>query len=410
MANDNLSGLDNNENDSDDNLVVPFIVALQVQAAAAAAGIRTERRFRFRMDWERHVAQLVAESNGNFLRTYRMSLSTYIRLYELLMPSLQGPETNAGVSTVSPHVMLHCFLRWLAGGSYLDIRLTAGVSVATFFRLVHKVMRAILNCHELDIKMPETRDELDAAAEKFKAMSLHGSIRGCVACVDGWLCEIRTPSRRDAPNSKSFFSGHYHCHGLNVQLACNANCQFVAVVVAAPGGTNNVAAYRRTNFKHYVDSLPPGRYVLGDNAYICTEHLLTPFSGDNRLDPALDTFNFYCSQLRVTVERSIGLLVQRWQIFKKPMVTRLTTVSAAIQCGTRLHNFIIEHQGLNNDITLLPIIENAPTRQNNELYAHTEGAVADITGNSVMRDMIVRELRESAYTRPVYNIVRNAQP
>jgi hypothetical protein len=150
--------------------------------------------------------------------------------------------------------------------------------------------------------------------------------------------------------------------------------------------------------------------VLGDNAYICTEHLLTPFSGDNKLDPALDTFNFYCSQLRVTVERSIGLLVQRWQIFKKPMVTRLATVSAAIQCGTRLHNFIIEHQGLNNDITLLPIIENAPTRQNDELYAHTEGAVADITGNSVMRDMIVRELRESAYTRPVYNIVRNAQP
>jgi len=39
--------------------------------------------------------------------------------------------------------MLNCLLRWLAGGIYIDIRLSAGISPAYFDTSVYKCMDAI---------------------------------------------------------------------------------------------------------------------------------------------------------------------------------------------------------------------------------------------------------------------------
>ena len=39
--------------------------------------------------------------------------------------------------------------------------------------------------------------------------------------------------------------------------------------------------------------------MVGDNAYICSETLLTPFSGVEKDDPSKDALNFYLSQMRI---------------------------------------------------------------------------------------------------------------
>ena len=59
------------------------------------------------------------------------------------------------------------------------------------------------------------------------------------------------------------------------------------------------------------------RFVLfGDNAYLNTAYMATPFTnaaGDpNRV--AEDSYNFYHSQLRIRVECASGMLVQQWGI------------------------------------------------------------------------------------------------
>jgi len=41
-----------------------------------------------------------------------------------------------------------------------------------------------------------------------------------------------------------------------------------------------------------IQKLPPRRFVVGDNAYDCSETLLTPFSGIEKDDPSKDAFNF----------------------------------------------------------------------------------------------------------------------
>jgi len=37
------------------------------------------------------------------------------------------------------------------------------------------------------------------------------------------------------------------------------------------------------------------RFVIGDNSYICSETLLTPFSGNEKNGPSKGAFNFYLS-------------------------------------------------------------------------------------------------------------------
>ena len=63
-----------------------------------------------------------------------------------------------------------------------------------------------------------------------------------------------------------------------------------------------------------IQKLPPRRFVVGDNAYDCSETLLTPFSGIEKDYPSKDAFNFYLSQLRIHIEQTFGLMTGKWRI------------------------------------------------------------------------------------------------
>ena len=86
-------------------------------------------------------------------------------------------------------------------------------------------------------------------------------------------------------------------YGINVQAVCNSWCHFIFVALAAPGGVNDIAAFRKTTLHRKVQNLPLGRYIIGDNAYVCSEHLLTPFAGDKKNQEQNNAYNFYLSQL-----------------------------------------------------------------------------------------------------------------
>jgi len=103
-----------------------------------------------------------------------------------------------------------------------------------------------------------------------------------VACLDGYLLQIKVPANAETGNVKAYFSGHYQTYGINMQAACDHHCRFVYAALAAPGGANDIAAYRKVYFSEMVQNLPIRKFVIGDNAYVCTETLLTPFSGKEK--------------------------------------------------------------------------------------------------------------------------------
>jgi len=76
-----------------------------------------------RFDGDSHLAKLRAL--GMFKKYYRMSEERFESLYELLLDDLSRTESKANCSTeqgpIPPRACLSCTLRWLAGGSYLDL-------------------------------------------------------------------------------------------------------------------------------------------------------------------------------------------------------------------------------------------------------------------------------------------------
>ncbi|KAG6947855.1 hypothetical protein JG687_00015834 [Phytophthora cactorum] len=138
-----------------------------------------------------------------------MSIKSFAHLLDILAPRLEVDErqssNSSGEEPISPCIMLMATLRYLSGGSYLDIHRTV-----------------------------DSDSEKEVVMADFRAISSGGVMNGCVGCVDGWLCRIKSPSARDAGDvgTGKYFSGHYCCPGINVQGECDAHCRF-------PGSTND---------------------------------------------------------------------------------------------------------------------------------------------------------------------------
>ena len=66
-------------------------------------------------------------------------------------------------------------------------------------------MDAVLDSEALAYKFPSTKKELDEAAQGFESLRSHGAIKGCFACSDGFLLQIKVPSKSETANVKVYF-------------------------------------------------------------------------------------------------------------------------------------------------------------------------------------------------------------
>lgn len=333
-----------------------------------------------------------------------MSLPSFDKLCSLIKPHID--ELNDGrlqrrYQRIGLEIRVACLIRWLAGGRFSEIRHFAGISRATFYWLCYEIIDAILACDDLAIQFPETAAEISESIQGFKNISTGGVVDGCVACLDGFLLLIQPPSPNETGNVMSYYSGHYAAYGINIQAACDSSCRFVYVALAAPGRTADVVALRKTSLSNMIERLPIGSYVIGDNAYVCSEHLLTPFAGEQRRDPKNDTYNFHISQLRIRIEMTFGRLVNRWRIFKKPLSVKLKNTGRVFMAGVRLHNFLENER--------LGMLERRGMPEEPEVIDDDviQVQVPPVLGTSIMREILVEKIYHSGQSRPLRNIQRN---
>ena len=90
------------------------------------------------------------------------------------------------------------------------------------------------------------------------------------------------------------------------------------------------------------DSLPAGYYIVGDDAYPCSNKILTPWPGKN-LSVWKDSFNFWQSSARIHIEQAFGIVKMRWGILWRPLGLTLQKVSLVVSCCLKLHNFILDN-------------------------------------------------------------------
>jgi hypothetical protein len=100
--------------------------------------------------------------------------------------------------------------------------------------------------------------------------------------LDGWLCRIKVPLGKETSNNASYFSGHYRCHGVNIQALCDARCCFTYMSGQSSGGTEDIKAFHGTALNYLLQEIPCGFYVVGDSACALSPSSLVPFTGTDK--------------------------------------------------------------------------------------------------------------------------------
>jgi hypothetical protein len=106
---------------------------------------------------------------------------------------------------------------------------------------------------------------------------------------------IETPPKSQVASVRSFFSGHCKCSGLNIQAASDHHCRFIYIALAGPGVMGDSDAINECKLGELVQNLPEGYVVIGDAAYIPSEHMASIFHGVEKTKPLYDNFNYFAS-------------------------------------------------------------------------------------------------------------------
>jgi hypothetical protein len=297
-----------------------------------------------RLVWDNFVGKYGARPD--FERSIRMKLSSFQLLLSYIRQELLVDEAKASTrgTPIIPELCLFCTIRYLAGGSYLDIRFLTGISVPSVYRIIWKTIFAIVASPQLKVKFPSTDEELKQSALGFRSVSTCGCISNCVTVIDGYHLAIHTPPKKEAKNVQSFFSGHYQSYGVNIQAGCDHNCRFQFIGVGGPGVMSDRDAINESGLGELINNLPGMYCAIGDCAYVATEHLVPIFGGAQALITRNDNFNFFASQLRIRIEMAFGLMVKKWGILQRPLTHSLKHIKYIVCAIGMLHNFCINER------------------------------------------------------------------
>lgn len=147
-------------------------------------------------------------SGALFTRMYRMPK----RLFFCLAEKLVVHRALRKITTIksSTLVRLSVTLRFLAGGSYLDIALGHTLSISSTYSFIETTIEELSNC--LSITFPlDNEEELqrNSAGSSRQGCS---PLSGCCGALDGLAIKIIEPARSEVSNSSTYFNSKGFLH------------------------------------------------------------------------------------------------------------------------------------------------------------------------------------------------------
>jgi hypothetical protein len=232
-------------------------------------------------------------------------------------------------------------LRFLAGGNYLDIMDLHGVGESTFYRCLHRSLKALDQVLRLSYDVSNT-SEMESIEKGFATLT-DGVLRGTVGALDGLAVKIRKPARNEVPDPMSYWNRKVF-FAINVQAIVDSDRIFRWYSAATTGSTHDATAFNATFLSRRLEAgdLDKQFQIVGDEAYGLRSYLVTPYSG-RMLPIEKDSFNFYQSRLRINVECAFGILVARWGVLWRKIHIQLKYVPLVVGVCIKLHNICTQH-------------------------------------------------------------------
>ena len=124
----------------------------------------------------------------------------------------------------------------------------------------------------------------------------------------------------------------------------NVHGRILDISIGSGGASLDCLVYEGSSLFCHLENglLKPGLCLFGDNAYINTQYMATPYK-NIALGPK-DTCNFYHSQLRIRVECAFVMLTKCWSILRAllPIGIGLEKSVALVNCLAKLHNYCVD--------------------------------------------------------------------
>jgi hypothetical protein len=130
----------------------------------------------------------------------------------------------------------------------------------------------------------------------------------------------------------------------NGHISSDVRGRILNISMIYPRSTSDCLAFEGMTLFQKLESgiLAPGLCLFGDNAYLNTFYMATPYatvSGGSK-----DAYNFYHSQLQIRIECTFGIFTHRWSILRSaiPMNVSVRKTVALVRCLAKLHNYCID--------------------------------------------------------------------
>jgi len=148
--------------------------------------------------------------------------------------------------------------------------------------------------------------------------------------------------------------------------------------------------------------LPSGFWIAGDDAYECTESIITPIPRRRApLGSREDAFNYYQSSLLMHVQQVFGVLVARWGVMWTPLKFDFHRAIRVVYVALNLHNHCIDEK----EPYITASMTEAEQRANVESFAGWMAKASSRVGNnsvrrtdlqgSITRDALVAEIGDN---------------
>lgn len=293
------------------------------------------------------VGEMEHLTDRQFKEMFRIDRAAFDWLVEELDPALRRNEVkakNSSGSAISTTIRLAVTLRWLAGGSHIDLCFAWGVSKSSFFSERGVLWPTIeaLNDTLPDISFPiDNEFELEEMRAGFNARN-NSVLDGLVMVIDGLIVRTRCPTKDEVPDPKSYVhrKGGF---GVLVMAGCDASAKFRSLTAKNTGSTNDNVAWETSALGDALSAkkLAAEYFIGGDEAFTCTESLVSPWHGRG-IGVWKDSFNYWLSHSRQTIERAFGMLVARWGIYWRKFRFAYDRWSLVIAVTMKLHNLCVD--------------------------------------------------------------------
>ena len=347
------------------------VIAEVSETRSIAATMREARK---RVQWKKEVERF---DDIMFLRLFRMykpcfyllctriervvgqdafKSDDYLENLELLGHSTPRSSVYQATMRSSGHyisgeIKVALTLRYLAGGSYLDMYLWYNISPNHVLTMVCEVCKKWF-CNDQVMKIDfyeevlQKSERISEIRNEFATRS-DGILGGCIGALDGWLVKIFCPNLQEVNNPGKYMSrkGFF---ALNTQAIVDKRKRILWRFIGEKGSSHDSTVFKNSSlYKHLMlvaDELhQKSLYLVGDSAYSLRSFLLCPY--DNAASGSTeDNFNFFLSSQRIYVECAFGEIDRRFGIFWRPLMGSLEQHQYTIDACLRLHNLIVDYR------------------------------------------------------------------